>query len=55
MRPVGLSRAVAAKVLDVVVGEALPRSLTAVTACIIVGIGDLASFNCVGEDGITGR
>ena len=55
MRPVGPSRAVAAKVLDVVVGEALPRSLDAVAACIIIIIGDLAGFNCVGEDGITGR
>ena len=41
--------------MDVVVGEALPRSLDAVAACIIVGIGDLAGFNCVEEDGIAGR
>ena len=52
-RPVGLSQAVAAKVLDVVMGEALPRSLDAVAACIIVGIADWGGFNCVGEDGIT--
>ena len=41
--------------LDVVAGEALPRSLDAFAACIIVDIADLGGFNCVGEDGITGR
>ena len=55
MRPVGSSQAVATKVLDVVVGEALPRSLDAVAACIIVGMADWGRFNCVEEDGIAGR
>ena len=41
--------------MDVVVGEALPRSLDTFAACIIVGIADLGGFNCVEEDGITGR
>ena len=36
-------------------GDPSLPSVDGVAASIIVGIGDLAGFNCVGEDGITGR
>ena len=55
MRPVGWSRAVAAKVFVAVVGESLPRSIDGVAASIIVGDGDWAGCFCIEEDGITGR
>ena len=55
MTPVRSSWAVVTKIFAAVLGEMLPRSFDGVAASTIVGIGDLADFNCVGEEGITGQ